>query len=300
MKTSGSFQFGSFALDLDRLCVFGPGGRAELRPKSFEVLRYLVEHEGRVVGKEELIKAVWPNVTVTDESLTRCISEVRRALGDGSQQIIKTVPKRGYLVDVPISASNIVAVPAPQSAIAVLDAVPPADHPSGHDSERIDSDVLAGERKPVTVLCADIKESLELVAARDPEQALKIFDVFLKLMTQAVHQFDGTVSLVTGEGIIALFGAPVAHEDHAVRGCYAALALREAAKRYAEGQRSMTEAPILVRAGLSSGEVVVRSIASGSRTEWRAMGQTAHLAARLGQVAAPGTLLISAETLRLA
>jgi DNA-binding winged helix-turn-helix (wHTH) protein len=195
-----AFQFGSFTLDLDRLCLFGPGGRAELRPKSFEVLRYLVEHEGRVVGKEELIKAVWLDVTVTDESLTRCISEVRRAIGDGSQQIIKTVPKRGYLVDVPISVTNIVAVPAPQPAIAPLDVVPSADHLSRHDIELIDSDVLAGERKPVTVLHADIKESLELVAARDPEQALKIFDAVLKLMTQAVHQYGGTVSLVTGEG----------------------------------------------------------------------------------------------------
>ena len=102
-----SLQFSSFTLDLDRLCLHGPAGKADLRPKSFEVLRYLVEHSGRVIGKEEVIKAVWPDVTVTDESLTRCISEVRRAIGDGSQQIIKTVPRRGYLLDVPVSAGEV-------------------------------------------------------------------------------------------------------------------------------------------------------------------------------------------------
>jgi formylglycine-generating enzyme required for sulfatase activity/DNA-binding winged helix-turn-helix (wHTH) protein len=97
-----SLQFSSFTLDLERMRVRGPNGDADLRPKSFEVLRYLVEHSGRVVGKEEVIEAIWPDVTVTDESLTRCISDVRRALDDGRQQIIKTVPKRGYLFDVPV------------------------------------------------------------------------------------------------------------------------------------------------------------------------------------------------------
>ena len=71
-----------------------------MRPKSFEVLRYLVEHAGRVVTKDELVKAVWPTVTVGDESLTKCISEVRHAIGDDAQRIIKTVPRRGYLIDI--------------------------------------------------------------------------------------------------------------------------------------------------------------------------------------------------------
>ena len=89
-----SIRFKSFALDLERLSVRAPSGQVELRPKSFEVLRYLAEHAGRVVTKDEVIKAVWPDVTVTDESLTRCISDVRHALGDECQRIIKTVPRR--------------------------------------------------------------------------------------------------------------------------------------------------------------------------------------------------------------
>jgi TolB-like protein len=112
--TRRSLRFESFTLDLERLCLDGPSGRADLWPKSFEVLRYLVEHAGRVVTKEEVLKAVWPTVTVSDESLTQCIRDVRRALGDESQRIVKTVPRRGYLVDVPISAGD-VATPSSEA-----------------------------------------------------------------------------------------------------------------------------------------------------------------------------------------
>jgi DNA-binding winged helix-turn-helix (wHTH) protein len=95
-----AFQFEGFTLDLRRGCLRGPEGEIELRPKSFEVLRYLVENAGRLVSKDELIKAVWSNVIVTDESLARCVSDVRLALGDRGQRIIRTVPRRGYLLAV--------------------------------------------------------------------------------------------------------------------------------------------------------------------------------------------------------
>jgi DNA-binding winged helix-turn-helix (wHTH) protein len=95
-------EFGSFTLDLDRLCLWDPSGQVDLRPKSFEVVRYLAQHAGRVVTKDELIKAVWGDLNVSDESLAVCISEVRRTLGDKHQQIIKTLPKRGYLMDVAV------------------------------------------------------------------------------------------------------------------------------------------------------------------------------------------------------
>ena len=150
------------------------------------------------------------------------------------------------------------------------------------------------------MLSADIKKSLGLLTERDPEEALKIFDAVVKLMTQAVHRYEGTVSLVTGDGITALFGVPLTHEDHAVRGCYAALQLQEVVKRYSEGPHRLKGIPILTRAGFDSGEVVIRSIANGQQTECRAMGRATELAARLGQIAAPGTVLVSEETLRLA
>jgi DNA-binding winged helix-turn-helix (wHTH) protein len=97
----------------------------DLRRKSFEVLRYLVENTGRVVTKEELIKAVWPDVTISDESLTQCISEVRRALGEQSHRIIKTVPRRGYLFNVPISQSDTTAAQSPNDASLSVQASPP-------------------------------------------------------------------------------------------------------------------------------------------------------------------------------
>src|SRR4051812_27990335 len=97
-------QFGAFKLDKSRQRVVGPGGTLEFRPKTFEVLRYLVENAGRVALKEELMSAVWPNLTVTDESLTRCVSEIRQGLGRDAHTMIKTVPKRGYMLEVPVSA----------------------------------------------------------------------------------------------------------------------------------------------------------------------------------------------------
>ena len=104
-----SIQFSSLILDLDRMCLQGPKGPVDLRPKCFDVLRYLIENAGQVVGKDELLQHVWPNVNVTDDSLTRCISDVRQAIGDDGHRIIKTVAKRGYLFDAPISSGDVVA-----------------------------------------------------------------------------------------------------------------------------------------------------------------------------------------------
>ena len=98
--------FSSLTLDLERLCLIGPAGQLKLRPKSFEVLRYLAEHAGQTVTKDELIAAIWPDVTVSEESLTRCISDIRLAIGDDTQHIIKTLPKRGYLLEGPVSRNG--------------------------------------------------------------------------------------------------------------------------------------------------------------------------------------------------
>jgi adenylate cyclase len=125
-----SFSFESFTLDLDRLCLLGPSGQVDLRRKSFEVLRYLVEHADRVVTKDELIKAVWRTVTVSDESLAQCISEARRAIGDESLRIIRTVPRRGYRIDVPISMNDATSVGIPTSADVQVGPLPLPDRPS--------------------------------------------------------------------------------------------------------------------------------------------------------------------------
>jgi class 3 adenylate cyclase/tetratricopeptide (TPR) repeat protein len=159
---------------------------------------------------------------------------------------------------------------------------------------------LEGERKQVTVLFADLKGSMELLADRDPEEARKLLDPVLERMMEAVHRFEGTVNQVMGDGIMALFGAPLAHEDHAVRACYAALRMQDAVKHYAEVAQRGAGVPVQIRIGLHSGEVVVRSISSDLRMDYTAVGQTTHLAARMEQMAMAGTILLSADALRLA
>jgi class 3 adenylate cyclase/tetratricopeptide (TPR) repeat protein len=158
---------------------------------------------------------------------------------------------------------------------------------------------LEGERKQVTVLFADLKGSMELLADRDPEEARKILDPVLERMMEAVHRYEGTVNQVMGDGIMALFGAPVAHEDHAVRACYAALRMQEAVRVYAEEARRRSGIRIQIRIGLNSGEVVVRAIGSDLRMDYTAVGQTTHLAARMEQLAEPGTTLLTPTTLDL-
>jgi class 3 adenylate cyclase/tetratricopeptide (TPR) repeat protein len=174
----------------------------------------------------------------------------------------------------------------------------PESYTPKHLAERIltSKAALEGERKQVTVLFADLKGSMELLADRDPEEARKILDPVLEHMMEAVHRYEGTVNQVMGDGIMALFGAPLAHEDHAVRACYAALRMQEAVKRYADSIRREEGITIRIRVGLNSGEVVVRAIGSDLHMDYTAVGQTTHLAARMEQLASPGSILVTPST----
>ncbi|MBI3455276.1 MAG: AAA family ATPase [Candidatus Rokubacteria bacterium] len=186
---------------------------------------------------------------------------------------------------------------APTSRFPSLHAYTPK-----HLAEKILSSksALEGERKQVTVLFADLKGSMELLADRDPEEARRLLDPVLERMIEAVHRYEGTVNQVMGDGIMALFGAPVAHEDHGVRACYAAWDMQAALRRYADELRRVHGVAVQIRVGLNSGEVVVRAIGSDLRMDYTAVGQTTHLAARMEQLASPGSTLLTAETLRLA
>jgi class 3 adenylate cyclase/tetratricopeptide (TPR) repeat protein len=188
------------------------------------------------------------------------------------------------------------------SETAAVQFTSPQAYTPKHLAEKIltSKTALEGERKQVTVLFADMRGSMELLADRDPEDARKILDPVLEHMMEAVHRYEGTVNQVMGDGIMALFGAPLAQEDHAVRACYAALRMQESVKRYAEGVRRTEGIPIQIRVGLNSGEVVVRSIGSDLKMDYTAVGQTTHLAARMEQMATADSILITPETLRLA
>ena len=200
---------------------------------------------------------------------------------------------------------------APMPAPATSAAVPPpamrqAREPLAYTppylAEKIltSRSALAGERKQVTVLFADLKGSMELLADRDPEEARQLLDPVLERMMAAVHRYEGTVNQIMGDGIMALFGAPIAHEDHAVRACYAALAMQEAIRRYSAEVRQAHGVEVQIRVGLNSGEVVVRAIGNDLHMDYSAIGQTTHLAARMEQLAPPGSIRLTADTLRLA
>src|SRR5881296_4141630 len=138
----------------------------------------------------------------------------------------------------------------------------PDSYTPKHLAEKIltSRSTLEGERKQVTVLFADLKGSMELLADRDPEEARQLLDPVLERLMAAVHRYEGMVNQVMGDGIMALFGAPVAHEDHAVRACYAALTMQKMVGEFARVPRSTPGAEVRIRVGLNSGEVVVRSL----------------------------------------
>jgi len=173
-------------------------------------------------------------------------------------------------------------------------ATSPASYTPNHIAEKILSSKssLEGERKHVTVLFADLKASME--------EGRTLLDPMVEQMMEAVHWYEGTVNQVTGDGIVALFGAPVAHEDHAVRACYAALRMQDAVRRYSADLRRTQGVEVWVRVGLNSGDVVVRSIGSDLHVDYTAVGDTTRLAARLEQLAAAGTIRLTTATLRLA
>jgi class 3 adenylate cyclase/tetratricopeptide (TPR) repeat protein len=177
----------------------------------------------------------------------------------------------------------------------------PAEYTPAHLASRILSSrgALEGERKQVTVLFADLKGSMELLADRDPEEARRLLDPVLDRMMEAVHHYEGTVNQVMGDGIMALFGAPLAHEDHGLRACYAALRMQERVGQYGDEMQRSHGVPVQIRVGLNSGDVVVRAIGSDLHMDYTAVGQTTHLAARMEQVAKPGSVLLTGATLRL-
>ncbi|HTO53831.1 MAG TPA: adenylate/guanylate cyclase domain-containing protein [Myxococcota bacterium] len=158
---------------------------------------------------------------------------------------------------------------------------------------------LEGERKQVTVLFVDVKDSTRLAARVDPETWHKILDRFFARLAEAIHRFEGTVNQYTGDGVMALFGAPIAHEDHAQRACHAALAICVDMREFAAELRRALGLRFGVRVGLNSGEVIVGAIGDDLRMDYTAQGHTVNLAARMQQQAAAGRAYLTAHTAAL-
>jgi adenylate cyclase len=174
----------------------------------------------------------------------------------------------------------------------------PRDYTPKHLADRIlqSRSALEGERKHVTVFFADVKGSMELADALDAEDWHRILERFFEILTEGVHRFEGTVNQYTGDGIMALFGAPIAHEDHAQRACYAALQASEEIRRYAEDLRRTRGLSFSTRIGLHSGEVVVGKIGDDLRMDYTAQGRTVGLAARIQEIAAPDRVYVTEDT----
>jgi class 3 adenylate cyclase/tetratricopeptide (TPR) repeat protein len=187
--------------------------------------------------------------------------------------------------------------PAPA---AVAERMPDSYTPR-HLAERIltSRSALEGERKHVTVLFVDVKESMELAEQVDPEVWHTILDRFFAILAEGVHRFEGTVNQYAGDGIMALFGAPIAHEDHAHRACYAALHLSEELQHYARELRRHRSLNFAVRMGINSGDVVVGRIGDDLRMDYTAQGHTVGLAARMEALAEPGKVYLTEATARL-
>jgi class 3 adenylate cyclase/tetratricopeptide (TPR) repeat protein len=246
----------------------------------------LLQHQGRIS-----YGALKRRFTLDDDYLTDLkieLIEAQRLAVDENDRILVWVGAPGA-IPLPPSLSGRVAEPAP------LTYTPP------YLTEKILATraALEGERKQVTVLFADIKDSTELIKGLDAEAVQQLLDPALHCMMDAVHRFEGTVNQVLGDGIMALFGAPIAHEDHALRACYAALAMQEAMQSYTEEVRRAHGLELRMRVGLNAGEVVVRTIRNDLHMDYSAVGETTHLAARMEQLATPGTIRLTATTLRL-
>jgi class 3 adenylate cyclase/tetratricopeptide (TPR) repeat protein len=156
-----------------------------------------------------------------------------------------------------------------------------------------------GERKQVTVLFADLRGSLGVLAGVDPEDAQALLDVVVVAMVAAVHRYEGAVNQTMGDGIMALFGAPIAHEDHALRAACAALAMQEAVRALRDPSWEARGVQPQIRVGLHSGEVAIRTVRNDLSMEYRAVGQTTHIAARMEQLASPGRVWLTEDTFKL-
>jgi class 3 adenylate cyclase/predicted ATPase len=159
---------------------------------------------------------------------------------------------------------------------------------------------IEGERKLVTVLFADVANFTALAEKLDPEEVHQIMDECFKILMDEIHQYEGTINQFTGDGVMALFGAPVAHEDHAQRACYAALSIQKAIEEYSEKVKNDRGVDFKMRLGLNSGPVIVGSIGNDLRMDYTAVGDTTNLASRMESMAMPGNILVARETFKLA
>jgi class 3 adenylate cyclase len=302
------YIFGDYVLDTQRHELYHAGEPIKLRRKVFQVLAYLLVHRERVVPKEELLEHLWPDQFVGDAALKSCITALRKALGEKGRtpRCVRTLHGQGYRFVAAVEEQEHFPVDAAPPALP-LHGIEGVTHQTALSSPPLSSPLTAprsigveapdGEHKQVTVLCGALAEAPALAARLGPEAVYHLMREVLALVQDMVQHYEGMLLQVSGEGFVALFGAPVAQEDHARRAVLAALELSQRlhAPNAVQGQAH----GVPVRLGLHTGPVIVGHLAHDPQRPYAASGDTLRLATRLQQQAAPGTLLVSAATYTL-
>ena len=316
-----AYHFDRFVLDLHRGALLTLDGvELPLRPKSFALLQLFLENAGRLLNRDTIMEAVWPDVFITDDSITQCVGDIRRALGDKAQRLLRTIPRRGYLFAVEVSrAEPAMVVPEErpqrsvgQAAVPVLPLAPleneprqvcldnlreelvehPPPNSAPGQTELIGLSLAPGaERRQLTVLVCDLVGSTALCEQLDPEDFSSVIHAFLEHCADVVTRCGGHVANYTGDGVLAYFGYPHAREDAAERSVRAGLAIVEEIGKLKPG----SDLTLQVRVGIATGLVVNDQIGETAQ-EQVALGQPLNLAARLQAIAEPGTVIIADST----
>jgi class 3 adenylate cyclase len=301
--SAAQWCFEGFCLDPANACLWRGAEAVPLPPKAFDVLHYLVTHPDRLVTKDELLDAVWPQTAVSEAVVRVAIGAVRRGLGDTMQtpRYIATVPRRGYRFLAPVAASR-GAVPDPTANQPSLEApmATPATSPSADVALLPDTlPPLEAERRSLTVLCCHLVDAPMLAEHLDPEDFREVVRAYHQACADVVHRFDGYVAQYLGDGVLVYFGYPVAHEDDAQRAVWTGLGLLDTLAPLNLRLALPPGEQVALRLGLHTGLVVVGDVGGGARQEPLALGEPPHIAARLQQLARPNTLVLSAATYHL-
>jgi DNA-binding winged helix-turn-helix (wHTH) protein/class 3 adenylate cyclase/tetratricopeptide (TPR) repeat protein len=304
------YLFGDYVLDTQRYELHGAGELVKLRRKAFQVLAYLLAHHERVVSKQELLEHLWPNQFVGDEVLKACITALRKALGERGRtpRFIRTLHGQGY---------RFVAAVAVQAPLPVDNALPalsfhasPRPEAGGGEGARENGsglqqlppvviEALDGEHKQATVLCGALAGVPSLVVQLGPEAMYHLMHAVLALVQETTQRYGGTLLQVSGDGFLALFGAPVAQEDHARRAVLVALELQQRLPLYPPVRKQAEAVAVTACMGLHTGPVVVGHLSYLPQGLYTAAGEVTQLATQLQHLAAPCVILMSAATYRL-
>src|SRR5262245_5069354 len=317
MPASPQWRFDRFRLDPDHACLWCEARAIVLPPKAFAVLHYLVTHPDRLVPKDELLDAVWPETAVSEAVVRVAIRALRKTLEDTAQtpRFIATVPRRGYRFLAPVTeppgAAPGPAEPAPPAAPPTPMGEPPGAStallpdtlvpPSRQGVALSPGDVPSpeAERRYLTVLFCDLVDSTRLAGHLDPEDFREVVRAYHQTCAEVIQRFDGYIAQYLGDGVLVYFGYPAAHEDDAQRAVWTGLGLLEAMDPLNTRLALPPAERVAVRLGVHTGVVVVGDVGAGARQELLALGETPNIAARLQFLAAPNTLVISAATYHL-